>query len=107
MASLFEPGAFAELLVKARLGHGHMAQDVENAEALMRPEALRALAQTTPEGWVVRDSLPEPERASFESFLVGSCCPLGDGLQKYAYAYDFERWLALIELASMRTPRPP
>ena len=92
--------------MRARLGHGHMAQDVENAEALMRPEALRELVQTTSEGWVVRDSLPEPEHASFESFLFGSCCPLGDGLQKYAYAYDFERWLALIELASMRTPRP-
>ena len=99
--------AFKELAVPPAMKTSPhlMFQRVQNAGALIRPEALRQLVQRTLEGWVVRDSLPELERASFERFLIGSCCPLGDGVQKYALAYDFERWLDQIEFDSKRTPK--
>ncbi len=42
---------------------------------------------------VVVDSLPQPYQDQFASFLRGSAQPVGDGLNRYAFVPDFERWL--------------
>lgn len=63
----------------------------------MTPEELLHLAQTYRFGdleYVIVDSLPQPYQDRFTSFLRGSAVPLGDGRNRYAFVYDFERWLA-------------
>lgn len=42
---------------------------------------------------VVVDSLPQPYQDQFAVFLRGSAQPVGDGLNRYAFVQDFERWL--------------
>lgn len=46
--------------------------------------------------YVIVDSLPMPFHDSFVEFLRGSAVPLGDGLNRYAFVQDFERWLETI-----------
>lgn len=44
--------------------------------------------------YVIVDSLPQPYQNDFWRFLFGSARPVGDGRNRYAYAADFERWIA-------------
>lgn len=63
----------------------------------MTYEDLQHLARTYRYGdavYVIVDSLPQPYQDSFSSFLRGSAVPVGDGRNRYAFVYDFERWLA-------------
>lgn len=63
----------------------------------MTPEDLQHLAQTYLYGdsvYVIVESLPQPYQDRFTSFLRGSAVPVGDGRNRYAFVYDFERWLA-------------
>lgn len=46
---------------------------------------------------VVVESLPQPCQDEFDRFLHGSARPIGDGLARYAFVQDFERWLATLE----------
>lgn len=58
---------------------------------------LRSIVQTYRYGdtaYVIVDSLPEPYLDEFWRFLFGSARPVGDGRNRYAYAADFERWIA-------------
>lgn len=43
--------------------------------------------------YVIVDSLPMPFQENFVAFLRGSAVPVGDGLNRYAFTSDFERWL--------------
>lgn len=67
----------------------------------MTPDKLKELVQTyryTDAVYVVVDSLPQPYKEEFSSFLLGSASPLGDGRNRYAYVADFERWLATLSI---------
>ena len=54
--------------------------------------------------FVIVDSLPTPFHESFVEFLRGSAVPVGDGLNRYAFTCDFERWLETCPLVHKALP---
>ena len=65
----------------------------------MTANELRTAVQTfrySDAVYVIVDSLPQPYQDDFWLFLTGSARPIGDGLNRYAYTSDFERWLCAI-----------
>jgi|RifCSPhighO2_12_1023870.scaffolds.fasta_scaffold00272_34 hypothetical protein len=62
----------------------------------MTAEELMKVVQTyrySDSLYVIVDSLPMPFHESFVAFLRGLAVPVGDGLNRYAFISDFERWL--------------
>lgn len=55
--------------------------------------------------FVIVDSLPMPFHESFVEFLRGSAVPVGDGLNRYAFTSDFERWLETCPLGRVENQR--
>ena len=73
----------------------------------MTAEELMSVVQTyrySKAVYVIVDSLPMPFHESFVDFLRGSAVPVCDGLNRYAFTSDFERWLETCPL--VQSPRP-
>lgn len=54
--------------------------------------------------FVIVESLPTPFHESFGEFLHGSAVPVCDGLNRYAFTSDFERWLEACPLVHKAQP---
>lgn len=73
----------------------------------MTAEELISVVQTyrySDAVYVIVDSLPMPFQENFVTFLRGSAVPVGDGLNRYAFTSDFERWLETCPLVQRARP---
>jgi|UPI00076A6F4B hypothetical protein len=80
---------------------GRSDTNVKEPEARISAAGLRDIVRTyryRDAIHVVVDSLPQPYQDQFASFLRGSAQPVGDGLNRYAFVPDFERWLETLKL---------
>lgn len=85
-----------------RQGRSEAREKVPEAmpEIRVAPAGLRDVVQTyryRDTIHVVVDSLPQPFQDQFARFLRGSAQPVGDGLNRYAFVQDFERWLETLK----------
>lgn len=63
---------------------------------MMKEELIVAVPIHTRRGRpyrIVLNSIPTPWRAQFANALIGSACPLDDGLGPCAFAWDWIAWV--------------